>query len=150
MGQSSRMNMQDTENAEEEEAVAAILLGGQDPLSMLGLGNIFRQYRSGATRFQESDDDSELDDDDAQHDSDLDRMDEDEDDDASRGILRGTSERNSDSSISEHGPGIGRMINGSGSDMSEEFHEAEPTHESSQNVAIRRQVRSVSVTSEDV
>jgi hypothetical protein len=72
------------DNESIEEAAAAVLFGGRVSLSVLGLGNIFRQIRNRTTVSQNGQHNDELEidhDDDVSEQDTVDRMDDDEDDD---------------------------------------------------------------------
>lgn len=95
----------DSDNGSIEEAAAAVLFGGRDSLSVLGLGNIFRRFRTRmAVAQNEEDEELEIDDgnDEVSEQDTADRMDDDADgDDDEDGDAMNEEMEGDDSDISE-------------------------------------------------
>jgi hypothetical protein len=62
LGRSEENNLGEMEDI--EEAAAAMLLGGRDPISILGLGSIYRRFRAQAVALRVEEDEDEEDDED--------------------------------------------------------------------------------------
>jgi hypothetical protein len=116
-----------------EEAATAMLLGGRGSLSLVGLRNVFRRFQDHASDSDESDDYDDVGDE-LFDESNTDRMEEDD-----NMIEDDGDEESSVSMNSDSGLGRASLISESGE-----------TYQSSNALVIRRQVRTVSITGEDI